>query len=517
MAEMYNTAGNLVPLGREGTGAATVLSPNVLPLIQQFRSEQIKQKQLEEAKRYQREQAALKAAQEQKPKEFIPEAFAAPESGYFTPLIEKEQQQIINEYMGWLKANPNASMAEKTMKFQEQDRKVKGLNNYNTFQTQQIQKTLPELQKYYNTNESDAFQYVTSRPGLSQTPVVEFQETIRSNPDRFRWRDVGANLFKPLGNNKYSYTDNLGRTVEVDKNQLFETEEVVDPILKKKVPVSKLNYSKAAAVAFADPEVRNALERNAEKALQIINNDPRYANATKEQKEDLAVKDGLDKLFEGMGGVAYKRDIQTEINKATQRAIGEKQAEVSRITTPITESYVVKDVNGNSIQNAFVNFGQSRVVTLQKPIPVQAGATGTILSGNEEVLKTLRDKGYVTALSDGTYRLNFGFNVNSAKRPEAAYMSTKPFLIEHAGGPKMAAANTLLTPKQVKHFLDRGQRDMVKKVDSYIVSPETFRVNSEDEELIGPQIRSLKIMIPATRVPEIKAADKEPKQGPQGW
>lgn len=517
MAEMYNTAGNLVPLGREGTGAATVLSPNVLPLIQQFRNEQIKQKQLEATKQYQREQLALKAAQQQKEKEFIPEAFAAPESGYFTPLVEQQQKQVIDSYKEWLKANPNASMADKTMAFQDANRKVQGLNSYNKFQTEQLQKTLPELQKYYNTNESDAFRYVTSRPGLSEAPVVEFQETIRSNPDRFRWRDVGANLFKPLGNNKYSYTDNLGRTVEVDKNQLFETEEVEDPIVGVKVPVSKLNYSKAAAVAFADPEVRNALGRNAEKALQIINSDPQYANATKEQKEDLAVKDGLDKLFEGMGGVAYKRDIQTEIDKAAQKAKGEKLAEVEKFIVPITESFVIKDVNGRNVQNAVVNLGNARVVTLQKPIPVQAGATGTILSGNEKTLETLAKKGYITPLSDGTYRLNFGFNVNSAKRPISAYMSAKPFPINHATGKRMIPANTLLSPGQVKYFMGKGRTDMIRKVDDYIVSPETFRVNSEDEELIGPQIRSLKIMIPATRVPEIKAADKEPKQGPQGW
>ena len=322
------TAATYVPLGREGTGYATILQNNILPALQNEQRRADRLYQMEELAKQAAAKAAAKQAEEDQ--KYAPQ-FEAITGGYLAPIAKALNEKRIKQGLDVMRTN--APLNEKQSLVNEINRQAKEDQGIVNFVDKSTEEEVKNLSPYYNIGRRDIGQYFESVPveegSLYKTNHVnEFAQKVRRDPEKFKWREVGNNLFKTVGQDDVSYTDARGENVTIKRDKLFIPVQEIDPITNKTVPSKKLDGEVAMQVIQGDREVLNALTNYVDIEKRRLAAIPENSTATDEELEKTATKRGMDRLFAGMGGVSYKEDLQTEQGKQAARNRADKQAEL---------------------------------------------------------------------------------------------------------------------------------------------------------------------------------------------
>jgi len=368
-----DTAGMLVPLGREGTGAATVLKNELIPALANEQRRQDRLWQADQAAK--REAAKLKAKQEAEDAKYVPE-FESTKGGY----LSKQNQDLANQDIQSLLEARKAGVFKSTPEYHQAvnlvKNKIQNRGALHDFSTVKMDETIKKLSDSgYDVGPADAIIYGQEQPtapNVLEIPHAErFRAKIESDPERFKWREKGANLFKTVGTDNYSFTNSLGQSVLLDRSKLFIPVKVKDPVSGEIVTTQGINGELAMQAIEGDPVVKKAMTNAVDLDVAAALRNP----ANTKTKDDL-IAESTDRytkrLFQGMGNVVYKKDIQTEESKAKQKASGEKLADLN-VGAPQVSARVITTKDGREIK-AMIQ-GAVPMWNSKKSLPLPAGIT----------------------------------------------------------------------------------------------------------------------------------------------
>jgi hypothetical protein len=492
-----------------GTIGIPVLKNELLPYLTDYakrseRAELYKQKAEQRAA----ELAAKKAAEETK---FRPE-IKSTEGGMLMPQIQELNKADIEEAKKFF-ADPNRTSQEKYQKSSDVNRAIEERNAYQKYQEGTIKSQLPEMQKYYQVDESDIPVYSS---GLKADPsifnvnhVAQFRSAIEDDPNRFKWRDVGSGLFKTVGADKYSFTNSAGQQEMIEANKLFIPEEVKNPITGRVVTAQKLNADVAMDVAMGNPKVWKAVTTYTQTRTPQLIQDVAVANQAaklgvdaNKYAQSIAQEEALNKLFGNMGGVTYAKDIQTQEQKAKGQARGQKLAEIAITTEPSQSTvYTGKDAKGVTLYDT-IAWGDVPTFTIPKTsVPGGANKRVIPLVNPAEFQQVFRQG------PNGTYLLKQGFEVDSGQLVIAT--EAKEDVPLKGGG--VRKKGSLLSPRFIATMTPEQKSRYVRTFEAYKVTPQimSYKLNDEGEyDLSSPQVKTVEMLIPKDNAGELTTALK---------
>jgi hypothetical protein len=452
---------------------------------------------------------AKKAAEDAKFKSEI----KSTEGGFLMPQIQQLNKADIEAAKKKF-ADQNTSLQEKYELSDNVNRIIDERNNYQKYNEATIKAQLPEMQKYYQVDESDIPVYSS---GLKADPsifninhVAQFKSAIEDDPNRFKWRDVGSSLFKTVGADKYSFTNSAGQQEVIEANNLFIPEVVTNPVTKRKVTAQKLNADVAMDVAMGNPKVWKAVTTYEKARMPQLIQDVAVANQAAKlgveadkYAQSLAREEALNKLFGNMGGVTYSKDIQTEQQRARSQARGQKLAEVSMSNQPSTSQvYVGKGPAipgrpGGQVLYEQVSWGNVPTFSIPKTnIPGGANKRVIPLSNPEEFTEIF------TPGPGGTYLLKQGFEINSGQLVTAT--EAKEDIPLKGGGVKKKGS--LLSPRFIATMNPNQKGKYVRTFEAYKVTPQimTYKLNKYGElDMANPEVKMAEMLIPKDNAGEI--------------
>lgn len=494
-----------------GTIGIPVLKNEILPYLSDFnkrreRATLYKQKAEQKAA----ELAAKKAAEDDKFKSEI----KSTEGGFIMPQIQELNKADVEEAKKFF-VDPNRTFQEKYQKSSDVNRIIEERNAYQKYNEATIKAQLPEMQKYYQVDESDIPVYSS---GLKADPsifninhVAQFKSAIEDDPSRFKWRDVGSGLFKTVGADKYSFTNSAGQQEVIEANNLFVPEVVTNPVTGRKVTAQKLNADVAMDVAMGNPKVWRALTTYAKtrtpqliEDVAVTNQAAKLGVDANKYAQSIAQEEALNKLFGNMGGVTYSKNIQTEQQKARSQASGQKLAELSMSNQPSTSQvYVGKGPAkpgrpGGQVLYEEVSWGNVPTFSIPKTnIPGGANKRVVPLSNPQEF------KEIFTPGPNGTYLLKQGFDVDSGQLVMAA--EAKEDIPLKSGGVKKKGS--ILSPRFVKTMSPTQQKQYVNSYEAYKLTPQILSYKYDEEnntyDMKTPQVKTVEMLIPKDYAGEI--------------
>jgi hypothetical protein len=494
-----------------GTIGIPVLKNEVLPYLTDYAKRQ-ERAQLYKQKAEQRaaELAAKKAAEDAKFKSEIKPT----EGGMLMSQIQQLNKADI-EVAQKKFADQNTSLQEKYELSNNLNRIIDERNAYQKYNEGLIKSQLPEMQKYYQVDESDIPVYSS---GFKADPsifnvnhVAQFKSAIEDDPNRFKWRDVGSSLFKTVGADKYSFTNSAGQQEVIEANNLFIPEVVTNPVTGRKVTAQKLNADVAMDVAMGNPKVWKAVTTYAQTRVPKLIEDVAVANQAaklgvdaNKYAQSIAQEEALNKLFSNMGGVTYSKDIQTEQQRARAQAKGQKLAELAMSNQPSTSQVYVgrgapePGFPKGKVLYSQVSWGSVPTFTIPRTsIPGGANKKVYPLSNPAEFQQIF------TQFPNGTYGLKQGFEVDSGQLVMAA--EAKEDIPLKSGGKKKKGS--LLTPEFIKTMTPAQQNQYVRNFEAYKLTPQilSYKYDEENEtyDMKSPQVKTVELLIPKDYAGEI--------------
>lgn len=494
-----------------GTIGIPVLKNELLPYLTDYtrrreRAELYKQKAEQRAA----ELAAKRAAEETK---FRPE-IKSTEGGMLMPQIQELNKIDIEEAKKFF-ADPNRTTQEKYQKSSDVNRAIEERNAYQKYQEGTIKAQLPEMQKYYQVDESDIPVYSSGfKPDpsiFSINHVAQFRSAIEDDPNRFKWRDVGSSLFKTVGADKYSFTNSAGQQEMIEANKLFIPEEVKNPITGRVVTAQKLNADVAMDVAMGNPKVWKAVTTYTQTRTPQLIEDVAVANQAaklgidvNKYAQSIAQDEALNKLFSNMGGVTYSKDTQTQEGKSRQQTQGQKLGEIAVANTPsVSQVYVGRGEPEPGFPNGKVLYSEvawGNVPTFSIPrtsIPGGANKKVYPLSNPAEFQEVF------TQFPNGTYGLKQGFEVDSGQLVMASEAKQD---IPLKNG-KVKKKGSLLTPDFIKTIAPSERTKYVRDFEAYKLTPQimSYRYDAINDtyDLKNPQVKTVEMLIPKDYAGEI--------------
>ena len=494
-----------------GTIGIPVLRNEVLPYLTDYAKRQ-ERAQLYKQKAEQRaaELAAKKAAEDAKFKSEI----KSTEGGMLMSQIQQLNKADIEAAQKKF-ADPNTGLQEKYELSGNLNRIIDERNAYQKYNEGLIKSQLPEMQKYYQVDESDIPVYSS---GFKADPsifnvnhVAQFKSAVEDDPSRFKWRDVGSGLFKTVGADKYSFTNSAGQQEVIEANNLFVPEVVTNPVSKRKVTAQRLNADVAMDVVEGNEKVRKAVSTYIQTRTPQLIQDVEVANQAaklgvdaNKYAQSVAQEEALNKLFSNMGGVTYSKDIQTQEQKAKGQARGQKLAELSMSNQPSTSQvYYGRGPARPGRPNGLVLYEEvswGNVPTFSIPktnIPGGANKKVVPLSNPEEF------KEIFTPGPNGTYLLKQGFDVDSGQLVTAA--EAKEDIPLKGGGVKKKGS--ILSPRFVKTMSPAQQKQYVNSYEAYKLTPQilSYKYDEENEtyDMKTPQVKTVEMLIPKDYAGEI--------------
>jgi hypothetical protein len=491
-----------------GTISKTILKNEMLPMLLNEQKRADRAYALEEqAKRKAAELAAKQAAEDAK---FKPE-IGSTEGGLFMPQLQELNKSDIDQTVTGF-SNPNASLQQKYQFKTDLDRKINERNSWQKYTEGNIKNQLSDLKNYYNVSESDIPTYAQkfkADPSIfGVNHADEFRKYIKQDPNRVKWRDIGTNLFKTIGSDKYSFTNSLGQQEVIEGSNLFIPEETKNPVTGRKVTSRRINGQIATEVAMADPEVKDIVRNYTDLRIPELAKDPTIVQAAtargvelKDYASDVATSEAMNKLFANMGGVNYSQDITTEEGKAAAKASGEKQAQFTSGKAPSTSMvYITKGNNGKPIYDE-VSWGNVDTFSFPKT-SLPGGANKKVLPiSNPEEFKEIFAPG-----PNGTWLLKQGFDIDSAQLVMAGEAKDDIPLV--GGG--VRKRGTFLSPRFIATMSPEEQNKYVKSYEAYKVTPsiKTYKYdpNTDSYDLSSPQVKTVEMLIPKDYAGELTIA-----------
>jgi hypothetical protein len=507
-----------------GTISKTILKNEMLPMLlnEQKRADrayaydqQAKRKAAELAAKQAAELAAKQAAEDAK---FRPE-IGSTEGGLFMPQLQELNKSDIDQTVAGF-SNPNASLQQKYQYKTDLDRKINERNSWQKYTEGNIKNQFPELQRYYNVSEADIPTYAQSfkaDPSIfSVNHAEEFSKKIKQDPNRVKWRDIGTNLFKTIGSDKYSFTNSLGQREVIEGSNLFTPEETKDSITGRKITARRINGQIATEVAMSDPEVRGIVTNFTDLRIPELVKDPAIVQAAtakgvelKDYATDVATSEAMNRLYANMGGVNYTQNIQTEEAKAKSKASGEKQAQFTSGNAPSTSivyagrSEPKPGLPKGQVLYDTISWGNVPTYSFPK-ISLPGGANKKVYPlSNPAEFKEIFTQG---PGGEGTYILKQGFDINSAQLV-TTYEAKQDIPLKSGGVKKKGK---IVSPDFVKTLSPSEQKQYVKGFEAYKVTPEirSYKYNEDTEsyDLSSPQIKTVEMLIPKDYAGELTIA-----------
>lgn len=475
-----------------GTIGIPVLKNEVLPYLTDYAKRQ-ERAQLYKQKAEQRaaELAAKKAAEDAK---FVPK-FESSRGGLFSHVTEAKQKQRINQALD-IYRDPNTAQQAKILTANEANRLNMDDADYEKQLETAIYKTAEDLQK--NRLRKVGTDVVRSWASQQQdyTSPEEFAKQVRSNPDLIDFDAIGKRG-KEYRLEQYSFRGPQGETRQIAISPLFEYKMEKDPVIGTEVPVvTGVNGIEAQKLINSDPDIREAYEVFV-----------KSKGATPE-----AAQQFMENSFGKYGKVKYGQSFKMP-GKPSAAPKPEETTQI--VETPITATVYQPLTNrkkGDYREMVVeVNLGLGKNVTLPKNRKVQVGANRKVFVLGGDVEKAVQEKILrPSGLGDGSYVLNYGFDVQTYQKPKSVYRLTKDTDFLQKGGKTITyKAGSVLDVNKVNLLKKAGREDAYKAIPSPVrISPRMMQWGEEAEQYRTPTMSNLDLIISESEIPDLKQAEK---------
>jgi hypothetical protein len=496
-----------------GTIGIPVLRNEVLPYLTDYakrreRAELYKQKAEQRAA----ELAAKKAAEVDK---YIPPPFETAKGGYWQPAIK---QRMEAEQKSALQRIASATtQAEKARAAQDYSSIMQELNYGGELETQKQKENLKALgESGYVADENALSQYYREQAATNPTffetnHITGFQKWLQNNPEKYiNPAAIGTALLKQFKPQNIEVTNRNRETERFEFNPLFTPERKYDNVAKAEViSADKVNPDAAYKALQSNKALLGAADKYIENYAQKIK--------TPGMSDTEAYTLATDKFFgealqQGRGGQKYDYSLQF---KGAGKGAKKEEETTQIVETPITATVyqdVVNPGGGQPTQRVVeANFGVGQNITLPKNRKVQVGANRKVFVLGGDVNKAVQE-GILkpSGLGDGSYVLNYGFDVQTYQKPKAVYRLTKDYdFIQKGGGNIRYKAGSVLDVNKVNLLKQAGATDAYKAIPSPIrISPGMFQWSEAVEQYKMPTMRNLDLIISESEIPDLKQAEK---------
>jgi len=501
-----------------GTIGIPVLKNEMLPYLTDY-AKRMERADLYKQKAQQRaaELAAKKAAEDAK---YVPKFEAGLGSDMWEHVDRAKNEADIQKGLELAK-DQTVPRQQVMSASNEINRRVSQRSNISKQLKENTLKTAEELKnKYRRVGPEYAYQW--ARQQQDYKSPEEFAKDVRSNPDLIDFDAIGKKAEK-YRQQQYTYRGPNGETKQIDISPIFEYKMEKDPVVGTEVPVvTGINGIEAQKLIESDQDMKEAFDvyvkNRAElnKAKTYI--DPQTGSPIMlrpEIAEQKAAEEFMNNAFGRYGRVKYGQSFQMPKRPGG----GDEEIEKAQIvTTPITATVYQDVVNrkpGEPVQRVVeVNLGVGTNVTLPRNRRVQVGANRKVYVLGGDVPKAI-EAGILkpSGLDDGSYILNYGFDVQTYQKPKSAYRLTKDYdFIQKGGGRIRYKAGTILDVNKVNLLKKAGATDAYTEIQRPIrISPGTYQARigeNDDIQYKAPIMRGLDLIISESEIPDLKSAEK---------
>lgn len=501
-----------------GTIGIPVLKNELLPYLTDYakrseRAELYKQKAEQRAA----ELAAKKAAEEAK---YVPEFEAGLGSDMWEHVDRAKNEADIQQGLALAKDQsvPRQQVATFTG---EINRRVGQRSNISKQLKETTLKTAEDLKNRYR-KVGPEYAYQWARQQQDYKSPQEFAAAVRSNPDLIDFDAIGKKA-KEYRQEQYSYRGPQGEERKIAISPLFEYKMEKDPVIGTEVPVvTGINGVEAQKLIESDPDMKESFEvfvkdRGLKYKEQTFT-DPGTGSPIMlrpEIAEQKAAEEFMENAFGRYGKVKYGQSFQ--MPRKPSAAAKPKAEETTQIVeTPITATVyqpVTNRKRGEPVERVVeVNLGVGQNVTLPKNRKIQVGANRKVFVLGGDVEKAVEQKILKpSGLGDGSYVLNYGFDVQTYQKPKAVYRLTKDTEFLQKGGKSITyKAGSVLDVNKVNLLKKAGRTDAYKAIPSPIrISPRTMQWSEEAEQYRTPIMSNLDLVISESEIPDLQQVEKE--------
>lgn len=425
------TAATYVPLGREGTGYATILQNNILPALQNEQRRADRLYQMEELAKQAAAKAAAKQAEEDA-KFALPYVKAGP-AGYYQPEVDRLRTQLLQEAKQKFVGN-RYTKGEQIDEMNNVQGTLDAVVNEGAFQSQKLKDLVPDLQKsgFVGANERSLAQYMGTQYGkpdfFDTDHTTGYVSFLKTQPKQnVSPREIGQAMSKQFQPVRRSVQNNKRETETFEYLPMFEAEEYVDPLLNAKViKAEKPNIPLLEKVLKANPAMLEAA------GAWVDSEAKDYMDADKTLTADVAREKALDQFWlqatPGLGKTTYDYNLPPVVRPS---GAGKKPpVEVEQGPVDISFTYVpnytpkfapkVGNVSKPYInwtpeekealtQQGQLNLGLGDTYYFEKPQTAGSNKQVILLSNNKNAI----DEELVEKSKRGGYMLKTGFAYNA--------------------------------------------------------------------------------------------------------
>lgn len=297
----------------------------------------------------------------------------------------------------------------------------------------------------------------------------------------------------------------------------------IDPVVGTEVPVvTGINGVEAQKLIESDQDMKEAFDVFVKNRAELNKSktyiDPQTGSPIMlrpEIAEQKAAEEFMNNAFGKYGKVKYGQSFQMP-RKPTAAPKPEETTQI--VEAPITATVyqnVVNPQKGQPTQMVVdVNLGVGANVTLPKNRKVQVGANRKVYVLGGDVSKAMQ-AGILkpSGLPDGSYILNYGFDVQTYQKPKSVYRLTKDYdFVQKGGGRIRYKAGTILDINKVNLLKKAGATNAYTQIQKPIrISPGTYqaRIGEDDDvQYKAPIMRGLDLIISESEIPDLKSAEE---------
>ncbi len=465
--------------------------------------------------------AELEAKKAEELNKYIPPAFETAKGGYWQPYIKQRTES--EKSIALQRIKDAKTTAEKAKAAQDFNAITQELNYAGELETQKQKENLKALQETgYVADENALSQYyreqAATNPKFGETNhIVGFQEWLKKNPEQYVSPAViGSKLLKQYQPREIEIQGKSQKEKFVF-NPLFEPEKMKDELTGANIyRAEKVNPATAYEALQSNPALLKAAESYIEPiAARVQRDNPGMSNT---EAYTMASGEFFTKaLREGRAKEAYD---YSDIVRGRKAAAPKKPEETTQIVeTPIAATVYQKVVNpkkGDPPQRVVeVNFGVGENVTLPKNRKIQVGANRKVFVLGGDVNTAVEQKILKpSGLGDGSYVLNYGFDVQTYQKPKAVYRLTKRYEFTQRDGSKVVyEPGTILDINKVNLLNKVGAKDAYKTINKPIrISPRMMQWSDAVEQYKMPSLSNLDLIISEEEIPDLQQIEKGGQQ-----
>lgn len=496
------TAATYVPLGREGTGYATILQNTILPALQNEQRRADRLYQMEELAKQAAAKAAAKKAEEDA--RYVAPSFEIAKGDYWNPYIKQQEQNLMAETLDKIKnARTIGEKGEATNAF---NRAMQQINYEGEIDSQKTKAFIPKLQEMgLNVDEKKAAQFYAT---ASQDPNFRginkqdaFFKWVVTDPNNVNTQYIGQKLQEKIPPNSLTYRNAKGVKEAITISPIYKTKKVYNPDLKANViTAEEVDFDKANALLDSNPVYREVVMAKVNPiSLAIMKKDPTMPQV---QAEREAKKLVFEEMFP-----KENAKVVYDYEEALPPKPGVPKKPIFKTSKGGKSSFIitVKDNNGKvvtSTQNGTWTDPDAVNIQFEKDQVANAGTRAFILSDPTAA----KAAGLVEENKQGGYTINQGFNYRLASKKKMPYWA-EDVVFTRGGKPVYSVIKDTpiddVTYQQIKR--DPTKLKKTKMLTGYEVTA-NLRYSDNQDQIKGAALPTLKMFIPEEDATDIITA-----------